>query len=256
MKLFVAFHDGLTDMSCLSCIIITFHDIHNSQCCCTGYRVSTEGSSDSSCRCRIHDLGSCCDRGDRKSCAKGFRSCDDIRCCACFCPVLRCIIFTCSAVTTLNLICDHQDSVVIADLADCFNPLDRCRDKSTFALKRLNDHAGDLTCRCALVKDSLKLINVILNCLFLCISFWCTVYIWIWCTKDSCRERSHAYCIGFFCCQCHGQVCSSVESACEADHTASFCECFCDLDRVLIALCTGVCEVCFFHISFARHDLI
>ena len=132
-----------------------------------------------------------------ESCAKGFRSCDDIRCCACFCPVLGCIIFTCSAVTTLNLICNHQDSVVIADLADCFYPLDGCRDKSTFALERLNDHAGDLTCRCALVKDSLKLINVILNCLFLCISFWCTVYIWIWCTKDSCWERSHAYCIGF-----------------------------------------------------------
>ena len=243
-------------MSCFSCVIVTFHDIHNSQCCCTGNRVSTEGSTDGSCRCCIHNFCSCCDSGNRKTCTKRFCGCDDIRCCACFCPVLRCIIFTCSAVTTLNLICDHQNSVVIADLADCFYPLDRCRDESTLALERLNDHAGDLTCRCSFVKDSLKLINIILNCFSLCVSFWCTVYIWIWCTEDSCRERSHANCICFFCCQCHGQVCSSMESTCETDHAASFCEGFCNLDGIFITLCTGVCKVCFFHISFAWHDLI
>lgn len=61
---------------------------------------------------------------------------------------------------------------------------------------------------------------------------------------------------GFFCCQCHGQVYSSVERACEADHSSSFCKCFCDLERVLIALCTGVCEVCFFLVTFTWHNLV
>ena len=243
-------------MSCLSCIVITFHYIHDCQCRSTCDRISTEGSTDRSRRCCIHNFCSRCDCRDWKSCSEGFRCCNNIRCCAFLCPVLGCKIFSCSAVSTLNFISYHQNSIVITDLTDCFHPLDRCRDESTFALEWLHDHTCDLRCRCSLIKDPVQLINIILNGFFLCISLRCTVEIRIRCTIDACRERSHSYSIHLLGCQCHRKIGSSMKCSCEADNSASLCKCLRNLNCILITLCSGVCKICFLHISFAWHDFI
>ena len=108
-------------------------------------------------------------------------------------------------------------------------------------------------CR-TLLKDIGQRFHIVIQSSILWHSFRISIIVWELCTEHTICKLAHSLCICFLRCHCHGVMGSSMECSGKYDNIWPFRETLCNLNCILICLCTAVCEICFFLGSLYRSN--
>ena len=135
----VARHDLLADGEGAVGEVVALHDLDGLERGRAGERVAAERAADRAGRRSFHDFLTRDDGRERHAGGDGFRRCDDIRLDTRFLPIFGSEHASRAAEAGLDFVCHEQDALLVADLADGLDPLDRRGDEAAFALQRLDD---------------------------------------------------------------------------------------------------------------------